>query len=279
MSQILVVDDDPFLLAALTDLLELEDLSPASAADCASAEALVSSQFFPVILADLRLRSEAEGLQLLESIRRLSPRSRVATMTGHATPDIEERVRELGARLVLQKPIDDQQLLAVLREMLAEVEQAAEGGDDFEAVYEASIGTLRAISRGRYHFPAADAEELIQETWCLFLEKRRAVREPRAWLSGTIANLCRQEIERRARERARTVDEMPEMAVSFANDEVLAVRQALARLDSRSRALCEMIGMERRSYEEVSAAAGIPLGSVGPLFIRAKAKLRQVLAA
>jgi RNA polymerase sigma factor (sigma-70 family) len=278
MSQILVVDDDPFLLAALTDLLELEDLSPAAAADCASAEALVSSQFFPVILADLRLRSEAEGLQLLESIRRLSPRSRVATMTGNATPDVEARVRELGARLVLQKPIDDRELLAVLREMLAEVERAAEG-DDLEAVYAASIGTLRAISRGRYRFPAADAEELIQETWCLFLEKRRAVREPRAWLSGTIANLCRQEIERRARERARAVAEMPEMSASVANDEILAVRQALARLDVRSRALCEMIGMERRSYEEVSAAAGIPLGSVGPLFIRAKAKLREMLAA
>src|ERR1044071_3892712 len=235
MSQILVVDDDPFLLAALTDLLELEDLAPASAADCASAEALVSAQFFPVILADLRLRSEAEGLQLLESIRRLSPRSRVATMTGHATPDSEERCRELGAPLVLQKPIDDQQLLAVLREMLAEVEHAAEGGDDLEAVYEASIGTLRAISRGRYRSPAADAEELIQETWCLFLEKRRAVREPRAWLSGTIANLCRQEIERRARERARTVDEMPEISTTVANDDVFAVRQALARPDSRSR--------------------------------------------
>lgn len=278
MSQILVVDDDPLLLGALTDLLETENLSPTSAADCASAEALVSGQFFPVILADLRLRSEAEGLRLLESIRRLSPRSRVATMTGHATPDVEARVRELGARLVLQKPIDDQQLVAVLREMLAEVECAAESDDDLEAVYAASLGTLRAISRGRYRFPAADAEELIQETWCLFLEKRRGVREPRAWLSGTIANLCRQEIERRARQRARAADEMPEMGAVFGNDDVLAVRQALARLDDRSRALCEMIGMERRSYEEVSAAAGIPLGSVGPLFIRAKAKLRQVLA-
>ena len=237
---------------------------------------MLSSHFFPVILADIRLRSDAEGLRLLESIRRLSPRSRVASMTGSASPDVEARARELGARLVLQKPIDDGELLAVLREMLAEVERA--GGDNLETVYAASIGTLRAISRGRYRFPAADAEELIQETWCLFLEKRRAIRAPRAWLSGTIANLCRQEIERRARERARASDEMPEMATSVANDDVLAVRQALARLDARSRALCEMIGMERRSYEEVSAAAGIPIGSIGPLFIRAKEKLRQAIA-
>src|SRR5438874_7351363 len=166
MRQILVVDDDPHVLAALTELLDLEDLRSAGAADGATAEAMLSSHFFPVILADIRLRSDAEGLQLLESIRRLSPRSRVASMTGSASPDVEARARELGAQLVLQKPIDDGALLSVLREMLAEVERA--GGDDLEAVYEASIGTLRAISRGRYHFPAADAEELIQETWCLF---------------------------------------------------------------------------------------------------------------
>ncbi|HYU26611.1 MAG TPA: response regulator, partial [Thermoanaerobaculia bacterium] len=82
MSQILVVDDDPHVLAALTELLDLEDLRPAGAADSATAEAMLSSHFFPVILADIRLRSDAEGLQLLESIRRLSPRSRVASMTG-----------------------------------------------------------------------------------------------------------------------------------------------------------------------------------------------------
>jgi RNA polymerase sigma factor (sigma-70 family) len=275
MRKILVVDDDPHVLEALTELLDLEDLRPASAPDCATAEAMVASHFFPVILADIRLRTDAEGLRLLESIRRLSPRSRVASMTGSATADVEARARELGALLVLQKPFDDAALLAALREMLAEVERAED--DDLEVVYVKSIAALRAIARGRYRFPAADAEELIQETWCLFLEKRRAVREPRAWLSGTIANLCRQEIERRARERARAADEMPELPVFVMEDEVLAVRQALARLDERSRALCEMLGMERRSYEEVSAAAGIPIGSIGPLFMRAKEKLRRAL--
>ena len=94
MSQILVVDDDPHVLAALTELLDLEDLRPAAAADGATAEAMLSSHFFPVILADIRLRSDAEGLQLLESIRCLSPRSRVASMTGSASPDVEARARE-----------------------------------------------------------------------------------------------------------------------------------------------------------------------------------------
>src|SRR3954451_12375085 len=194
MRKILVVDDDPHVMAALTELLDLEDLRPIGAADCATAEAMVESHFFPVILADIRLRSDAEGLRLLESIRRVSPRSHVASMTGSATPDVEERARELGARRVLQKPLDEAALVAVLREMLAEVERA--GGDDLEAVYAASLGTLRAIARAPHHFPPAYAEKLIQETWYLSLEKPGAIREPRAWLSGTIANLCRQQIDR-----------------------------------------------------------------------------------
>lgn len=279
MSQILVVDDDPSVVLAVTELLDLENLRAAGATDCETAEAMMASEFYPVILADFRLRSEAEGLRLLESIRRISPRSRVAAMTGHPAADVEARARELGAHLVLQKPVAEEVLVSVLRELLAEVARA--DGADLDEVYRASIGALQRIARGRYRFATADAEELIQETWCLFLEKRRSIRDPRAWLSATVANLCKQEIERRMRDRLRLddMDDMPEIAVAAVNDDVLAMRQALARLDPRSRALCDMIGLERRSYDEVSAAAGIPLGSVGPLFIRAKAKLRRELEA
>ncbi|HYO79707.1 MAG TPA: sigma factor-like helix-turn-helix DNA-binding protein, partial [Thermoanaerobaculia bacterium] len=58
----------------------------------------------------------------------------------------------------------------------------------------------------------------------------------------------------------------------------LTVHQALARLDDRSRTLCTMIGLEQRSYEEVSAATNVPLGSVGPLYLRAKARLRVAMS-
>lgn len=278
MTRILIVDDDPVIAEGLMALLGVCDLEAGLALDRDTAEAMVAREFFPVILADLRLQSEEEGYRLLDSIRRLSPRSRVASMTGYATPDIEARLRELGARLVLHKPVEGDELIAVMREMLAEVERAddAQSGDDLEQVYTNTIATLRAISRGRFRFAAEDAEELIQEAWCLFLEKRQSIRTPKAWLSGTIANLCRQEIDRRTRERMRT-DAMDEPAVDGIRDGVIAVRQGLAKLDPRSRMLCEMIGLEQRSYDEVSAAANLPLGSIGPLYIRAKNKLRQAI--
>jgi len=275
MTRILIVDDEPLVAAAVLAVLDEYELEAETATDRDTAEAMLASEFFPVILADLRLRSEEEGFRLLESIRRISPRSRVASMTGYATPDTEARLRDLGSRLVLHKPIGNEELIAVMRELLAEVERA--DGDDLEQVYESTINTLRSISRGRYRFPAEDAEELIQEAWCLFLEKRQSIRTPKAWLSGTIANLCRQEINRLTRERSRS-ETMAEPSVDSVDDAVIAVRQGLAKIDARSRMLCEMIGLEQRSYDDVSAAAGLPLGSIGPLYMRAKSKLRLAFA-
>jgi RNA polymerase sigma factor (sigma-70 family) len=279
MTRILIVDDDPMIAEAVSAVLYEYELEADLALDRVTAEAMLADTFFPVVLADLRLRSEEEGFLLLDSIRRISPRSRVASMTGYATPDIEARLHELGARLVLHKPIGNEELVAVMREMLAEVERAEEacGEANLEQVYETTISTLQAISRGRYRFPAEDAEELIQETWCLFLEKRRSIRTPKAWLSGTIANLCKQEIERRTRERARS-HEMIEPSIEETHDATIAVRQGLAKLDARSRMLCEQIGLEQRSYEEVSASAGLPIGSIGPLYMRAKTRLRHAVA-
>lgn len=277
MSRILVVDDEPAIVAGVTMMLDLHDLSAEGACDAATAEALIGSEFFPVILADLRLRTEDEGMHLLDAIRRLSPRSRVATMTGYADAETEKRLRERGSHLVLHKPLDEERLIRALRDMLAEVERAeVEHGEDLEALYLATRASLHAVSRKRYGFTREETDELMQEAWLLYLEKRSSVQTPRAWLSGTIANLCRQEIDRRQRDRSRQ-GELTERPFTPNADALLTVRQGLSRIDERSRVLCSLIGIEQRSYEEVSAATGLPLGSIGPLYIRAKKRLREAI--
>lgn len=261
-------------------LLDLNGIESEGASGCDEAEARIAEEFFPIILSDLRMRGADDGFRILEAVQRISPRSRVAAMTGYADAATEARLRERGAHLVLRKPLLEDELMAALREMLAAIEAAeASGGPDInnlDVLYTATLGTLQAVARGRFGFPTEDAQELIQETWLLYLEKRRDVHTPKAWLSGTIANLCRQEIQRRTRERERNVP-IPIIEVDRNDDAVLAVRQALAKLDDRSRMLCTTIGLEQRSYEEVSAAATIPIGSVGPLYMRAKERLRKAL--
>ncbi|HEX7704864.1 MAG TPA: response regulator [Thermoanaerobaculia bacterium] len=276
MSRILVVDDEPAIVAGIQSLLELHDIESEGAWDCESAEERISAEFFPIILADLRMRSDEDGFRLLDAVKRISPNSRVATMTAYADAATEARLRDRGSELILHKPFEEDELMAALREMLAAIEAAASAHVSDSELYEATLSTLESISRGRYHFTKDEAEELVQDTWVLFLEKRASVRAPKEWLTGTLRNLCRQEIDRRCRDRQRVPEIVPE-TFTPADDEVLAVRQALERLDPRSRELCTLIGLEQRSYEEVVATAGIPIGSVGPLYMRAKQRLRKAM--
>ncbi len=44
---------------------------------------------------------------------------------------------------------------------------------------------------------AITPEELVQHAWLLYFEKRSAIRAARAWMKGTIMNLCKQEIQQR----------------------------------------------------------------------------------
>ncbi|HVG23778.1 MAG TPA: response regulator [Thermoanaerobaculia bacterium] len=279
MDRILIVDDETPLAEALCQLFEIENIAAAAAGDRAGAERMLLAEHYPVILADVRLRSEEEGLQLLESIRRLSPRSRIATMTGYATPALEQRLRSLGARQILYKPFEFDELLRVVRELLGEDEPAGTE-PDLEALHEQMRALLFSLPLRRFGLGSEDAEDVVQQAWCLFLEKQGGIRQPRAWLSGTVANLCRQRLEERNR-MVPTDDALFEtLADSRARsaDTTLAVRAALAATDERSRQLCFLIGLENRSYEEVSARLGIPVGSVGPLYIRAKARMRKLLA-
>lgn len=275
--KVLIVDDDPVIATGLEGVLAVNGISSARAAGVAEAEALLTAEFFPVVLADLRLRTDDEGLRLLESVRRLSPSSNVASMTGFADAATEQKLREYGAQLVLHKPFEEADLLEAIRWMVGEIDRASATTDNLDAVYESTVDTLYRIARGRFRFATEDAEELIQETWLLFLEKRASVRNPTTWLSGTIANLCRREIERRVKERASSTDEH-EAEYLPNTDAVLMVRHAMRQLDARSRILCTWIGLERRSYEEVSTMANMPLGSVGTLYQRARKRLRSIVS-
>ncbi len=280
MQRVLVVDDDPVIVEALVTSLSLEEFDVTGVHDRAAAEERIASEFFPLILTDLRMRSEDDGLQLLDAVARLSPQSRVATMTAYAGPGMEQELLARGAALVLFKPFNVFETARVLREMLATIEQAAPAQEaDLAALYENSLPLLHGIARKRFGLDRDDAEELVQESWCLFLERRAKVTQPRAWLAGTIANLCRQQITRRVKARSEvSADETPELAYEMAADAALIVGQLFERVDERTRALAELIGIERLSYDEVSAALRIPLGSVGPLYIRARKKMRAMLS-
>jgi RNA polymerase sigma factor (sigma-70 family) len=283
--RVLVVDDEEAIVVGLKCLLDAEKIQSSGAFDRLSAESLMEGTFFSVIVADLRLHTETEGLELLDGIRRISPRSRVVTLTGFITPELEEEVLRRGVAMVILKPAGGDEILAAIADLLAEVEKLAAGQEtlDLEQLHLGLRRLLHSIPRKRYGLSADEAEDVVQQAWLLFLEKRDLIRTARPWLIGTVANLCKRQIGVAKRRRETMVSDdvlagLPDTRIQSAHSEI-ALRQALAVLDPQSQTLCILIGVEGYAYDEVSARLGLPLGSIGPMYIRAKSKMRLQMAA
>jgi RNA polymerase sigma factor (sigma-70 family) len=283
--RVLVVDDEAAIVEGLMLLLGEEEIESSGAYDRLSAESLMSGTFYPVVVADLRLHTEAEGLELLDTIKRISPRTRVVTLTGYCTPELEMEVLRRGSVMIIRKPAEGVEILAAIADLLAEVEKLAEGQDtlDLEQLHLGLRKLLHSIPRKRYGLTPDEAEEVVQEAWLLFLEKRDLIRMARPWLMGTVANLCKRQIGQSLRRRENFLGEdalaaLPDSRV-FHADGNIALTQALAMLDEQSRNLCTLIAIDGYAYDEVSALLGLPIGSIGPMYVRAKSKMRQRMAA
>lgn len=280
--RVLVVDDEQSIVFGLTSLLALNDIDSAGAFDRLSAEAMMKGTFYSVILADIRLHTEAEGLELLDDIQRLSPRSRVLSMTAYVTPELEREVRARGSSSVIRKPASTGQIIGAITDLLAEIEKLAAEQTVFDlAKLQIHMRKIQfSIAQRRYGLTLEEAEDVMQDAWLLFLERQGSIRTAHEWLAGTVANLCRHHIDRSIRSRKRFAgdDGIENMAGHAGGPETgIAVRQALAGLDKNSRNLCTLIGMEGYAYGEVSSRTGLPLGSIGPMYMRAKKKLRLAL--
>jgi RNA polymerase sigma factor (sigma-70 family) len=271
---VLIIDDEELVALGLQSMLDIEDIDAVIALDAEAAENLIVEQFFPIILADLRLRSADDGLKLIEKIRRISPRSRVAAMTGYPSPDIARRAGEAGAEALLAKPFETDELLTIIRRLLEVISEPAADA----TVYTATAPRLRRLVSRRFGLSGEDCDDVLQESWCLLLEKRDDVREAAPWLAGTISNLARQTIYRRVRDRGGDMKPSPEWTCECDEALSISVRNALGRLDERSRQLCELIAMEGLSYAEVGERLAMPVGSVGPLYMRAKERMRNELS-
>lgn len=271
MNRVLLVDDDALIRAGLSAILELENIPAVVAADRESAEALLAGEFFPLVLADLRLRSGEDGLELIEAVRRISPASKVAAMSGYVTPELEAMAVARGAELVLRKPFLTDEFLSAIRTLL----ERAGNPQDLDAIYTATTPRLRAMASRRFGLSPADCEDLIQQAWCVVLEKRGEVRDVGAFLAGTVMNLARQTLTLKGRESG--IDETPEPMMLLDHTAKLSIQQAMKKLDDRARMLFELIAVEQFSYAEVSDRLAMPVGSIGPLYLRAKERLRKEL--
>jgi CheY-like chemotaxis protein len=115
--RILVVDDDASLRLLFALVLQGAGYEPTAVASVDRALERLASEHYDVVLTDLVMPGRT-GLELLAALKVVAPEVPAVAMTG-SDEDVRRQARALGARDVLGKPLDADDLvasLAVVRE-------------------------------------------------------------------------------------------------------------------------------------------------------------------
>ena|SRR2546426_7406767 len=166
---------------------------------------------------------------------------------------------------------------------------AAAGGDEgaWSDLVAHFAGLVWSVIRG-YRMSAADGADVSQTTWLRLAEHIHKVREPDrigAWLATTAGRECLRML--RQNQRAVPSDnlfltEAPDADPAVAPEHrILALErdgelwEAFSELPAKAQVLLRLLFADPPpSYEEISAATGMPIGSIGPTRGRYLAQLK-----
>ena len=146
---------------------------------------------------------------------------------------------------------------------------------------------LWAVARS-FRLDAADANDVVQTTWLRLVEHLDRIEDPArlvGWLVTTARREAMRVLRRSGRERPapdesmmERADDSPPVDASLLLDERnAALWQAYERLGDKCRQLLRVAVYEPQAYEEISAALGMPMGSIGPTRRRCLTQLRTLL--
>lgn len=140
----------------------------------------------------------------------------------------------------------------------------------------------------------ADAADVCQTTWLRLVENLERISDPErlgSWLATTARRECLAVLRRRDREapvadawgefdEPEAPDESPEAHV-ITQDENKQLWDAFSGLSERCRSLLRVLAVApkegKESYAQISAALGIPTGSIGPTRARCLEQLKSRL--
>src|SRR5271169_5252237 len=137
--RILIIDDEAEIRESLETLLQLEGYTVVVAASGRDGLGQIGQRTFDVVLLDLAL-PDKNGMDVLSEIRLLHPQQAVIMITAYGTVENAVRAMQFGATNFIQKPWDNEKLLADVRAAVAR--QKAE---------EENIQLKRALKQ-RYNF-------------------------------------------------------------------------------------------------------------------------------
>ncbi|HEX5831630.1 MAG TPA: sigma-54 dependent transcriptional regulator [Gemmatimonadaceae bacterium] len=123
--RVLVIDDEQGIRGALGQLLEYEGYEVRTAADAPLGLAEYE-RFRPhLVFLDVKLPG-MDGLEALRRLREKDPGATVVMISGHATIQTAVEATQLGAYDILEKPLDTDRILVLLRNALQHLDLAEE---------------------------------------------------------------------------------------------------------------------------------------------------------
>jgi CheY-like chemotaxis protein len=129
--RILVIDDEPAILAAMGSYFSELDYVVDCAKDRTEAERLLTEHSYACLIADVRLSAAGPqaGLEIVAAVRERHPTTRIIVLTAYGSPEVEEEARRCGADSFLHKPKLLQEVARVLAKVTgrAEKPEAKEG--------------------------------------------------------------------------------------------------------------------------------------------------------
>jgi DNA-binding NtrC family response regulator len=117
---ILVVDDEPHVLLTYQLILQQQGYEVSAAVSAEESRKMLLEQKIDLLLCDLSLEKRENGFDVIEFARQNNPEMPAVLLTGYATQDANDRADESSIP-VLFKPIDINQLLQTISNMLREV--------------------------------------------------------------------------------------------------------------------------------------------------------------
>ena len=112
--RILVVDDEPGIRQALGQLLEYEGYEVKTATGGAEGITIYESFRPQLVFLDVKMAG-LDGLEVLKRLRQADPNATVVMISGHATIQTAVEATQLGAYDILEKPLDTDRVLVLLR--------------------------------------------------------------------------------------------------------------------------------------------------------------------
>ena len=120
MKKVLIVDDDHGFLLSLQDMCRerVDAFQIVTAGNGKEALAVLASQPIDLVVTDLKM-PEMDGFELVSRMSRLKNSVPVIAMTAFGTPEMEDRLMDLGAFQYIEKPVDFELLLQKIKDGLA----------------------------------------------------------------------------------------------------------------------------------------------------------------